>query len=482
MPLAQMRRRPHVAAVVALVLIALVGCQAAATNTPASPSGPASSAAGTSPAPAELSGEISVMYNPGYEFAALDYGNAWWDTVKKDFEAKYPKASLKLIPITGNLVTTVNKMTLAFRDPSTAPDVAHINVQYAGLFASSGYLLPLDQFLTPELAPFWSRFSPEVQAHEKFDGKVYAIDEGENVSALFYNQKLLKQAGIALPWAPKTWADVLDAARKVKASDPGVYPLWLHAGTSGGAGGIAQGTGNLIYGSSTPMIFDATTNKWVVDSPGLREVLSFYKSVYGEGLGPPTSLLFSPDANGNPPLLMSQDKLAISIGSNWYLGAWVLPGTGATWPNVLTDLGAAPIPTVTGQAPGSASTLQAWAAIVSKTTKNPALAWALIQVMMSESNMVYHNNYAGFVPSDSAVITNPQYLAFAPFQGDMAKYVAFAKSLPGDQTGYSNWFQAFEQATGAMAQDPNSSVDALVKTFASSVSGQLGADKVETLP
>ena len=50
-------------------------------------------------------------------------------------------------------------------------------------------------------------------------------------------------------------------------------------------------------------MFDPSTKKWVVDSPGIRDTLNFYKQIYSQGLGAPTSELFRPDSVGRPPLL-----------------------------------------------------------------------------------------------------------------------------------------------------------------------------------
>src|SRR5580692_6313072 len=76
-----------------------------------------------------------------------------------------------------------------------------------------------------------------------------------------------------LPWRPKTWKDVLSAARKIKVSNHDAWPLWLGTGTAQGASGAAYGTNNLLLGSSDPTIYDAKQDKWVVDSKGLREVI-----------------------------------------------------------------------------------------------------------------------------------------------------------------------------------------------------------------
>ena len=109
---------------------------------------------------------------------------------------------------------------------------------------------------------------------------------------------MLQKAGVALPWTPHNWSDVLAAARAVKAKVPGVAPLWIAAGTSAGPTGVLQGSGALVYASSTPVIYDTNTGKYVTDSPGLREVFQFYKDVYSGGLGAPLSDLFSPKAVG----------------------------------------------------------------------------------------------------------------------------------------------------------------------------------------
>ena len=62
----------------------------------------------------------------------------------------------------------------------------------------------------------------------------------------------------------------------------------------------------MVYSSSTPVIYDSKTKKYVIDSPGLREVLQFYKDVYSAGLGAQLSDLFSPKAVAVPVSLMAQ--------------------------------------------------------------------------------------------------------------------------------------------------------------------------------
>jgi multiple sugar transport system substrate-binding protein len=291
---------------------------------------------------------------------------------------------------------------------------------------------------------------------------------------------MLTKAGIPLPWAPKTWDDILAAARAVKTSNPGVIPLWTAAGTSAGAGGVLQGSANLVYGSSTPTIFDYTSKKWVVDSPGLREVFNFYKSVYSEKLGASTSDLFSPKSVGRPVVLLKDKQLAIAVGSNWFADAWT--EANRHWATAAQDASAVPLPTSKGQAPGSASTLGGWAIATSKVTQHPELSWGLIKIMESADNQTYIANRAGFVPPSQTVAKSDGFLNFAPpFNKAFGDALPNSRLVPSEQEGYPAWVQGIGQATGQIATDPNTSIDAAIKILHDTVANQVGADKVETL-
>ncbi len=250
---------------------------------------------------------------------------------------------------------------MLFRSPSETPCVIQLPTTYVGEFAGSGYLASLNNLVSGHNAPaFWTGMPKAVQNISTIKGTVYAVNAGNNDSGILYNKVILKKAGVAVPWEPKTWQDIIAAAQKVHKSDPKVYALWAAAGIGAGPTNVLQGIGNLIDGSTNPVMIDPKTGKWVVDSPGLKATFQFYQEVYSGGLGAPTSQLFPSDSVGQPPLLMQKGQLAIAIGSNWYTGDW-LPGAGAPWPQAAADVGVAPIPTENGQAPGSATTIGGWA-------------------------------------------------------------------------------------------------------------------------
>ncbi len=430
-----------------------------------------------SAAPGTPGTTIKVGYSSAYVFDEDKDSVTYWNKIKHEFEAAHPGVTLELQPHGGTDTDEMNAIALQFRSPATAPDVIQLPTTYIGQFESSGYLLALDKYLGT--SQFWSRFPQNIQDEGRINGQVFAVDIGENNTGIYYNKEMLQKAGVALPWKPHNWSDVLAASRAVKAKVPGVTPLWVAAGTSAGPTGVLQGSGALVYTSGTPVIYDSKTGKYVTDSAGLREVFQFYKDVYAGGLGAPLSDLFSPKAVAVPVNLMAQQKLAIAIGSNWYGGAWKLKNR--YWANAATQADAVALPTSHGQPPGQGGTIGGWDVAVAKASKHPDLAWQLIELIQKPSYMVFLANQAGFVPPDTSVAKAPDYVNYAPpFNAAFATFLPYQKLLPSNG-GFAVWARGIEEATGKIAQAPNTSVDAAVKTLHDTVADQLGASQVETL-
>jgi multiple sugar transport system substrate-binding protein len=464
-----MRSRATLRATIAVGTAALALAATAATSV----------ARGTGPA--ALSGTVTVLYSNNYVFNSQQLAKEWWNGIAAEWKAKYPNAKLNLVGVGGTDVDEMNKAALLFRDKSQAPDVVQLPTTYVSQFGGSGYLADLSKYVsTASSAPFWSSFPKNVQDMGRFNGTLYAVNAGNNDSAVVFNKTLLAKAGVKMPWKPKSWADILAAARLVKKHDPGVYPLWLAAGVAAGPTNVLQGSGNLIFGTKNPTMYDTKAKKWVVDSPGLRDMLAFYKTVYSEGLGAPTSELFRTDSVGRPPLLFSQGKLAIAFGSNWYPTVWVDPKSAAPWKVGAKVAGIAPIPTEQGQAPGATSTIGGWAFAMGSATKNAAAAWAFIQMASEPKNMLNEAIWSGFVPPDAKVGQMPKFVNYAPpFQLAFNNYAKYGLPLPTDQS-FPVYARALNTATGQIAQHPNTSVDDAIKLLTDNVTQQLGNSAVET--
>lgn len=77
--------------------------------------------------------------------------------------------------------------------------------------------------ITDKIPTLTKRAIPSVLDVGKVDGKVYAVPiNNSQPELIYYNKKLFKQAGVEVP---KTWSDLLDAVKKLKAK--GILPIAL---------------------------------------------------------------------------------------------------------------------------------------------------------------------------------------------------------------------------------------------------------------
>jgi multiple sugar transport system substrate-binding protein len=259
-----------------------------------------------------------------------------------------------------------------------------------------------------------------------------------------------------------------------------VTPIWLNAGTGSGANGLLQGINNFIVGTSTPTIYDAKNNKFVVDSPGIREALSFYQQAYSKGLGADTSALFSPNAVTTPLTAFQSGKLAIAVGSNYYGGNWTKTISAPYWPQAPSTMGEAIIPTYSGT--GTASTLGGWDFSIAAKSKVAKAAFDFINIAENEQNSIDAANWAGWVPPDKAYWTASLYTNFAaPYNAFFAD-ITPSSTLTPSNASYSVWVQGMGEATGAIAQNPKTTVSQAVGILKSYVTSQLGSSQVEVVP
>jgi multiple sugar transport system substrate-binding protein len=437
-----------------------------------------SAAAVEKPSSTRVSLDLAFSSNYVFDTAALT--TKFFGQVRTEFEAAHPGVTINFTEIPGSYNDLVTKLSLLYRSSSTAPDVAQIPTPEIGEWVSAGYLLPLNHDLSG--ASFWKGFPTDVRSEGTFGGQTYAVNSGENDSFLYYDKDILKKAGIATPWLPKTWAQVISAAQAIKKAEPTVSPLFLAAGTDVGTNAILQGGGNLLDGSVTPMLYDAKTKKWVVDSPGLRATLGFFEDVYGKGLGAPASDIFSTKEIGTAFRLFPKGQLGIAVGSNWYGGSWTkaIEGpTGPFWTAAASAIGVAPIPTQNGQAPGIATTLGGFDYAIAKGTPNAGLAFDLISLMEDKANEIDAANWAGFVPPNTSYGSDPAFVNFAaPFNAESVKVLPDATITPSS-SDYTIWAQGFNEATGAIAQG-HTSVSQAIAMLKNYVVGQLGSSATET--
>jgi multiple sugar transport system substrate-binding protein len=423
---------------------------------------------------------ISVAYAANTTFDTTPLGLTWWTAVKKQYEQLYPKVTVNLIAVPGGEPDFLTKLALDYHTASTAPTLAQFPSTEIALYQSTGYLMSLSPFL--KNSSWFSQYPKVIQNEGLIKGQIYAVSSGENNVGLYYDKAILRKAGIPLPWHPTNWAQIISAAKKIKAAEPKIIPLWVDAGTSAGPNGAGYGILNLLAGSSTPTI-QTSSGKMVVGSKGLLQTLNFFHTMFSDGLGAPTSQLFSPN---NAPNIPSADfkagTLGIAVGANFLAGNWTKQVSFPYWPQASTAMGITGLPKVNGG--GYASTLSGWDYGISSgaSSAQATAAFNFMNVAQGETNLIDAGNWAGWVPPVQSDWNVPLYTNFAaPFNKEFGLLLPSSSELPTSAT-YSVWVQGIVEARGTLASKPSTTGAQAMSQMSSFITNQLSSSEVTTLP
>ncbi|MEU9593039.1 extracellular solute-binding protein [Streptomyces sp. NPDC048219] len=336
--------------------------------------------------------------------------------IKKQFEKAHPGKKVELVPIKAPDSEYYTKVQQMLRSPKTAPDLVYEDTFLINSDITSGYLKPLDAYLAEW--PDWDRFIGTAKAAAKGeDGRTYGVPDGTDTRGLWFSKDVFAKAGLPADWQPRTWDDVLSAARAIKEKVPGVTPLNVYTGKPAGEAATMQGFEMLLYGTNdgtTDPLYDKSGKKWIAAGQGFKDSLAFVETVYKEKLGPEVSDALDPNfATTVRGELLPQGKLGIALDGSWLPQDW-LEGSGHEWPAWSEELGLAAMPTQHGQAPGKVSMSGGWTWAIPAKAANPDLAFEFVKTMQTKANAQkwYVANSGIAVRED--VASDPAYIRAQP--------------------------------------------------------------------
>jgi multiple sugar transport system substrate-binding protein len=427
----------------------------------------------------QAAGVVKVAFSADYYPSTPQMLAQWMVQIAQGSAKKFNGLQVVAEPIHGGFDDFITKLSLMYGNPSTAPDLAIVPGQEVGQWESSGLLAKLDPYL--KTTDWWSQFVPAIQNEGRLNGSTYYVSMGDGDNALLYDKTIFAKSGLPADWKPKNWEDILAAARQIKKADPSVWPLWVITGTAQGSEGVVLGSANLLVASSTPYAYDNGTKKWVADSPGVREVINFYKEASAEGVLAPPSEILDPNAPGIVGPFLPKHKIGITLAANYVPTLFNQQICGPCWPQAGEQIGFAPIPTSHGQAPGLGSTLSGWGLIMNASSKDLASTWKVFNYMMEKDNLINQDNLGGLVPPIVAYNTDPVYVNFAPaFQTPFGQLVNNSTVFP-PLPDFKVWAFALAQATETVVLHPNTSVDTAAAGMKAYIANQLDDSQVEVL-
>ncbi|MEO7586925.1 MAG: extracellular solute-binding protein [Arachnia sp.] len=443
------------------VMVGMVGCS------------PSPSDSGTTNSPSDGGPTtLKIVYEKTDSFTALD---TLFTKIKPEFEKAHKGVTVDLQPIQANDDDYSTKLALSQQSAETAPDVFYEDTFRLRSDVDAGYILNLDSHLATW--DDWSNFIDGAKAAGKGDdGSIYAIPLGTDTRAIWYSKPVLTKAGIAVPWQPKTWDDVLEAARTIQKAEPGVVPFNMYAGKGTGEGTVMQSFFELLYGTGDSPLYNESEKKWVVGSQGFKDSLTFLQTLYKEKLAVDPSEALDPNVwkkiFGE---LFPQGKIGGTVEGSYAPSFWLKGGSYA-WPGYADDMGVAAFPTQKGEAPGGVSMSGGWTLAVGAKTKSADLAFEFITVALNKENALWYaiNNSQIAVRKD--VASDPSYLAANPFVADVTKLVDFTHYRPAT-SDYPKISAEIQAATEAVITGQQS-VDEAAAAYDKAVEGIVGADNV----
>jgi multiple sugar transport system substrate-binding protein len=389
-----------------------------------------------------ITGDVKVTFQ---QFGSSKIQANFLASTVKQFTAANPQANVKLQPILASENDYYTKLELAMRSPRTAPDVVYEDTFLINSDISAGYLTALDDRLNTWAD--WSQFKPTAKGAAKaLDGKTYGVPDGTDVRAIWYNKKIFAQAGLPTTWQPKSWADIMTAAQTIKDKVPGVIPLNIYSGTGVGEAASMQGLEMFLYGTPKGTLFDKTSQKWVINSAGFTDALTFIQQVFANGLGPTAQQALGPTwGNTVQQEMLPKGKLAIDLDGSWLSGTW-LPSGAAPWPEWHSTLGNAYMPTQNGEGSGKITMSGGWTWAIPKNAQNPNAAWELIKMLTSKAGELTYDINAVQIPVRSDVAADPKYVKANPTNAFFSDLVTDTIYRPA-YSEYSKISLVIQQAT-----------------------------------
>ncbi len=212
------------------------------------------------------------------------------ETIKPAFEKKMADAGTPVVvnPLDNSNITDAKQQIALDLKAGQGSDLFSFDGFWLPEFVDGGLIKPLDELVGPETADWegWAQIPDSIKTILAYDGKTYGIPRGTDARVIWYNKDIIEKAGYDRDtFQPKSWAELLDAARKIKETSPDVTPFQLNAGTAMGEASTLQGYTMALLGAGHH-VYDFDQKKWIVSSPATLDTLNLYNTIYNtDGLG-----------------------------------------------------------------------------------------------------------------------------------------------------------------------------------------------------
>ncbi len=166
------------------------------------------------------------------------------------FREQYPNIEIKFANVTGIDHAEVATKILAMLAAGTPVDIGYAATEATQLYAGEGLAASLTQRVqdsAAELAEYFADVSPVLVETDLYEGDLYQLPRDFNAANMYFNIKLLTEAGLEMPGEDWTKDDFYEYAKAM-------------SGIGEGKDSFGYGWTNRLWGSWTPWFFVNDTN------------------------------------------------------------------------------------------------------------------------------------------------------------------------------------------------------------------------------
>jgi multiple sugar transport system substrate-binding protein len=304
----------------------------------------------------------------------------------------------------------------------TPVDLISVDQIWLGEFAEGKFLSDLSN-----LTQSWNRSSEWFKTNWDggiYNGKVYGIWAWTDVRAMWYWKDLLNQSGVS-PDSLRTWNGYIEAAKKIENStkDKGVqamhlvgashspdmwYPyLWMLGGEI-----VKQKSGHPQKGTYWFPAYNSTQGV---------QALEFLRDQVKAGIKPQINHFWGKE--------FADKKFAVMLEGSWLLGHF--PRNESK--NFDKSVGMIPMFPVPKEGDTSATMMGGWMLSIPETSKNKALSWELLTIMLQPDVLApMLANYA-YLPTQKPIAEgtySTQLNSTIPYYKELISMLAIGHSRP----------------------------------------------------
>ncbi len=257
-------------------------------------------------------------------------------------------------------------------------------------YAWSGYLVPLDKYVSPEMK---ADFLPSIINQGMYNHHLYSLGQFDSGLGIYANKQYLSEVRARIPTIDNPWTltEFNDILAKLK-NVPGVeYPLDLQMAfggewfTYGFSPFVESFGGDLINRSNYQ------SSSGVLNGPDAVAAMTWFQGLFKQGYS-------------NPFPVENTDFTSVKSALSW-VGHWVYPDYSKALGDNLLVL---PAPNLGN---GAKTGMGSWNWGITSSCKTPDAAWKVLNFILSPNEIARMTNANGAVPARKSAIAQSKLYA-----------------------------------------------------------------------